>query len=117
MEIEQKKKHIIRCIKLGMDLNSSMIVSQCTNDEMELLESDEGFIREIKFRQHLMEAELLDKHRLGRNLAVTKGNTKPIEWMLERVNKERWSSKSDSGNEAINIEHAIVYLPEKNNAE
>ena len=111
VELDQKRKHIMRCIKLGMDLTSSMIVAQCTPTEIELLEADDRFHREVQFRQHILEMELLERHKNGRDLAASKGMTRPVEWMLEKVNKDRWSGK---GNDMpFNIQNAVIYLPEK----
>lgn len=105
----------MRCIKLGMDQMSAMLIAQCTSSEIEQLEVDERFQREIQFRQHILEMELLEKHMHGRNLAVSKGVTRPIEWMLEKINKDRWSSK---GNDMpLQIQHATIYLPEKHSSD
>ncbi len=90
MELEQKKEHVIRCIKLGMTFDDSLFVSECTDKEMEELSKSEEFLHTIKLHQKLQEMDLLKQHNIAMEIAVTRGNTKPIEWKLGILNKNRW---------------------------
>ena len=95
MELKGKKEHVLRCIILGMDLYSSMILAECTEAEITLLEDDEEFLRKVKLKQYMEEYKLLEKFNTALNFAVGKGNTKPIETMLSKLNPERWGKKEE----------------------
>lgn len=112
VELAEKQEHVIRCIKLGMDVMSSMIIAECTAEEIETLNKDIEFTAKIKFHSKLLEMKLLDNHKMGRVYAASRGNTHGLEWMLERINKDKWGNKTDDGAGPI-INNVNVYLPEK----
>lgn len=93
MELTDKVNHIIRCIKLGMDLESSMYAAACTEGEMDTLMKDPEFISTIKVKQAIEEMNLLELHEDAMHAGVSKGNATAIQWKLERMT-ERWSPKS-----------------------
>ncbi len=93
MELNDKKDHVIRCIKLGMTLSSAMYCAECTDDEMTLLEDDDAFNHKVKIVQSLEEYALLEDHALAARIAAAKGNTAPIQWKLAHINKERWGNR------------------------
>ena len=93
VELNQKIEHAIRCIKLGMTLEDSLFIAECTDDEMETLYDDEAFLRKVKLHQKLEEMDLLKQHNIAMEIATSRGNTKPIEWKLGIMNNKRWGSK------------------------
>ena len=93
MELKQKIEHTIRCIKLGMTLEDSLFIAECTDEEMETLYTDEKFLHKVKLHQKIEEMNLLKQHNIAMEIATAKGNTKPIEWKLGIMNKNRWGSK------------------------
>ena len=96
MELKGKKEHVLRCIILGMDLYSSMILAECTEAEITLLEADEEFLQKVKLKQYMEEYSLLEKFNTALNFAVGKGNTKPIELKLSKLNPDRWGKKEET---------------------
>lgn len=93
MELKQKKEHVLRCIKLGMDIYKAYIVAECTEEEVDLLNNDDKFQNIIIQRQALQEYDLLLKHNVAMDLAEKKGNAKPIEWRLKILNPEKYDKK------------------------
>ena len=98
MTIEQKKEHILRCIKLGMDNYSSYIVATCTTEEIDLLDKDELFQSLIEQQYKLAEYDLLKDHEIAMRTAINRGNANPVQWRLEKLNPDKWGNgkgKSD----------------------
>jgi len=95
-----------------MDVVSSMIVAQCTADEIEILNDDIEFSNKVLFHSKHLEMKLLDNHRTGRVFAASRGNTHGVEWMLERINKDKWGNKIDDGTGTV-INNVNIYLPKK----
>jgi len=93
MTLEQKKEHILRCVKLGMELYKAELISECTLEETELIEEDKLFLKRIEQQYAISEYELLTKHNTVLSLAESKGNAGPIQWKLGKLNPKRWDSK------------------------
>jgi len=93
MTFEQKKDHIIRCVKLGMELYRAELVSECTLEEIELLDKDKDFLKRIDQQYAIEEYALLTKHNVALEIAKTRGNASPIQWKLGKLNPKRWDSK------------------------
>jgi len=111
MELVDKKEHIIRCIKLGMDQYSSCIISQCTEEELKLLDEDKVFKQEVLFTQKLQERDLLEQHSEASLIAGMKGNTHGFEWRLERMNPEQFGKRPNSivnVNQNVGVEVALT---------
>ena len=97
MTLLEKKEHIIRCIKLGMELFRAMLVAGCTEKEIELIEKDIEFNELVKQYHALEEYNLLMKHKTAMDVAAVSGRTNAIQWKLERINPDRWSTAEDKG--------------------
>ena len=111
MELVDKKEHIIRGIKTGLDLYSSMIIATCTSHEIKELEDNEEFKGEVLFAQKYLEQALLEAHTAASNISQTKGGTHGVEWMLEKLNPERFGKSTK-----VTLPPgggASIYLPEK----
>jgi hypothetical protein len=112
VELSEKKEHILRCIQLGMDVYSSQIIAQCTEDEVEKLKDDEEFNNKILFYQKLQERDLLKQHGEAALIAGLKGSTHAFEWILEKLNPERFGKGGSV--ELPPGSNITIYLPEKN---
>jgi len=93
MTIEEKKEHVIRCIKLGMELYKAYLIAECTPDEIEILDTDKDLQRKIEITYAIAERDLLEKHNVALEISQLKGNTNPIQWKLARLNPNRWDSR------------------------
>lgn len=112
MELSDRKEHIMRCIKLGMDLTSSMYCAECSESEIALLEKDEDFQSRIKTQQSIEEYNLLQDFDRGVEIAVSKGNTSGLQWKLAHINKRRWGNDtSDKSKEDVNSK-IVIMLPD-----
>lgn len=94
-DFDLDKAMVLNFIQLGMEPERAFILAELPQDVIEQLELDEDFQKEIDTTQLLLEKELLDRHRRAVEIAILKGNTKPIEWMLGKINPDRWGDKSD----------------------
>lgn len=108
MELEEKKEHVLRFIKLGLDLYSSCIMAECADEEIEILEGDAKFLKKVEVCNILAEKELLEKYEVAMRIAANNGKTEPIKWRLEKLNPSRWSDKNKPGEDEIYIPANIV---------
>ncbi len=93
MTLESKKEHILRLIKLGMELYRAELITECTEEEIDNIEKDEKFNRKAEIYDAISEKELLDKLEKAIDIAVDKGKSSAIQWKLERLNPGRWGNK------------------------
>lgn len=94
MDIDSKKEHIMRCIDLGMDFFKSCLSSGCTDEEIEKLELDESFQKQVEIKYSLAEYNLLMKHNTALEVAKMKGNATPIQWRLDKLNPKKYGNKT-----------------------
>ncbi len=96
MKIAEKRDHILRCIRLGMDLFSAALIAECTDEELEKLEEDPKFNKRIKIEYAIEEERLLNKHNTAIEESVIKGNAHSVQWKLEKLNPGRWGNKESA---------------------
>ncbi len=96
MTLDQKKEHTFRCIKLGMSIEDALFIAECTDAEIDELMEDEKYQQEIKLVQKLEEMELLRKHNVAMDVGIQKGNTRPMEWRLAKMDPNRYGAKVDA---------------------
>lgn len=99
MKLEEKKDHILRCMRLGMDFFSASLVAECTEKELDILDNDKYFQRRLLIEHALEEERLLKKHNDAIEEAVIRGRANSIQWKLERLNPKRWGSKETTRSE------------------
>ena len=95
-----------------MDVYSSYIVSECTEQEIELLEEDKEFQRRLQVRQRTEEKNLLEKLDSTINIAASKGNASPLIWKLGIINEERYNKQAGKKDPSPDIKNAIVFSSE-----
>lgn len=83
-------------MKLGMEWDRAALVAECTLDEIDVLESDADFMRKLSINDAILEKNLLAKHDLAMDEAITKGSAAAVQWRLERINPGRWAHKDSS---------------------
>ena len=93
MNLVEKKEHILRCTRLGMDFFSAALIAECTEKELNVLDNDESFQRRLLIEHAIEEERLLEKHNSAMTLAADRGSATSIQWKLERLNPRRWGSK------------------------
>lgn len=109
MKLDEKKDHILRCVRLGMDLFSAALIAECTDEELDVLEQDPVFQRRIKIETAIEEERLLNKHNAAIEEAVVRGKANPIQWKLEKLNPRRWGSK-ETGKSQRETENVTINL-------
>ena len=97
MTLDEKKTHVLRCIRLGMDFTTSSLVAECSEPELTALEEDIEFQRRISIEMALEEHRLLSKHNAVIEEAAIRGNGAPIQWRLEKLNPRRYGNKESGG--------------------
>jgi len=90
-EIENKKYIIEQAIQLNMDMRSAMVLAECSEEEEELLQNDELFMRKLKVTKVIREKELLEQFDRYIESCAERGNLRPIQWRLSKLNP-RWGN-------------------------
>ena len=92
-----------------MDLYKAMLVAECTEEEVSLLEKDDNFLHQVEVQYALEEYDLLVAHKTAIDISKNRGNAAPIQWKLSKLNKGRWDSKENvedgflNGNIQVNL--------------
>jgi len=97
MTIDRKKEHILRCVKLGMDVFQAQLIAECSIKEIEKLDEDKDFQDAIELHNAISELELLEQHEAAILLQAERGTTSAIQWKLERINPKRWGKDEKKG--------------------
>ena len=90
MELRDKKSLAERFIRLGMDVRSSLIACEATEDEIDLLLEDKQFMDKVAFIQAREVSVLLEKldNVIAQN--VPRGISTEIRWKLGKVDAGRF---------------------------
>jgi len=104
MFLENKKEHILRCVKLGLNLYEAELITECTEEEIEILDNDDLFKKQVKQQKVLEEYDLLLKQEEAIIIATSKGNSAGAQWKLERINANRWAGKESEENPFDDLE-------------
>jgi len=86
---------ILNYINLGMEINKAYILSEITKEDIEELDKDEDFQKDIEVTEIILEKDLLERHNTAMEIAVNKGNANAVQWKLEKINPDRWGTKKD----------------------
>lgn len=95
MTYDKKKEHILRCVKLGMELFRAEIAAGCTERDIAIIEKDVRFNKVVEQYYALEEYNLLIKHKTAMDVAAASGRAVAIQWKLERINSDRWGSSDE----------------------
>jgi hypothetical protein len=90
MELSQKRNLAERFIKLGMDVYSSLIASDCTASEIEALQADETFTRKCDFWQKQEVANCLELVDKAMAINIPRGISVEARWKLSKIDKGRF---------------------------
>lgn len=91
MKLEEKKQLILECVRLGMDTYESTLLAECDEEEIEILNTDKMFQKRIEYSKHCKERDLLELHDEAVSIALGKGETKGIQWRLEKLRPEKYA--------------------------
>ena len=104
MLLENKKEHILRCVKLGLNLYEAEIITECTEEEIEILDNDDEFKKQVKQQKVLEEYDLLTRQEQAISVAIDRGGSAGVQWKLERINPSRWAGKEEGENPLDDLE-------------
>jgi hypothetical protein len=95
-----KKEAVLRLVPLGIDVEDAYIYAECTEEDIEALKIDKGFLRDLEIYRIIEEKRLLQLHKKAMIIAAEKGNTQGIQWKLSKLKPVKWGDgkKIDDGN-------------------
>lgn len=86
MTFEDKQNQILECVRLGMDVYKAQLVANCTQEEIDKMDNDVEFLSRVELHKAVKEKDLLEMHDTAINTAKEKGDTRGIQWRLEKLN-------------------------------
>jgi len=89
----QKKMLVLNAIDLGMEPSRAFILAELTQAEIESINTDGEFQMDMIRAEVLKEHQLLEKFKGAMEIAVLKGSTKPIEFLLSKMQGTKWAQK------------------------
>lgn len=114
MELSDKQYLIEQSIELGMSKYDSYLLAGVTEREREIIEKDTDFQSYIDILVKRKEQKLLQMYYDNLDLSVSKGNLTSIQWMLSRLNPEKWGNQIVTNkNLNINVEKKYDKLTEE----
>jgi hypothetical protein len=111
---DKKRDLILRCVKLGMEWYRAALIAECTEEELEFIESDPTLLRKFKAYEAIEEMRLLEKHEIAIEEGIYKGNASAVQWKLERINPDRWSAKASASSTPVEFGNVAINLVGKN---
>ena len=91
MRIDEKKQLIYEFVKLGIEQYEAILLAECDDDEIETLNNDPIFQKRSTYNKLKKEEELLLLHDEAIRIAIDKGDSKGIQWRLEKLKPEKYS--------------------------
>ena len=94
--VDQYRDRLKGALLVGMTWDLAVIAINIPTAIIEVLDNDEQCIALRKQVHAMLELELLELHRTARKIAASKGQGRPIEWMLEQVRPEKYARQSNN---------------------
>lgn len=105
MELSDKTYLIEQSIELGMSKYDSYLLAGVTEKERELIEKDTEYQSYLDTIVKEKEQKLLQMYYANLNISVSKGNLSSIQWMLSKLNPDKWGNQTITNkNLNINVE-------------
>lgn len=101
----EKRELIYSCIRLGMEKEKAYIIACLSEKEIQETENNPELQERFRFYECEEERKLLAIYKREEDNIAKKGNLKPIQWKLERINPGRWGNRSRSTNININKDY------------
>ncbi len=109
MELEQKKEMAYRFLKLGMPLYSAQILAEFTQEEMDDLEEDKSFQRQVSFVKQKEISRLLERIDSIIDMNTQKGVSTEIRWKLGKLDSAafgeaaKFNANATDGKKKFNV--------------
>jgi len=117
MSFENKILIIEEIISLGMSLYEAFLIAECTEEEILILQNSNEYKKKFELIKLIEERELLKKHKEATEIALKKGNTKPIEWKLSKLKPEVYGTKVVNINKNFNTDEETLDEEERKRVE
>ena len=106
---DSKQEQLLQAIRLGADLTTAALLAGYDFDDIEDLEEDEILQRKIKVTEAELQFKHLKRIDTASAIAAEKGTASPSQWMLEKLNPERFGKALKlSGDEKKPIPARII---------
>ncbi len=89
---EAKLEAVYDAIALGMAPYEAMLLSELTDEQIELLDSDPDFNRHVRFKQQLAVHNLLEDVHTAMAFNINKGITTEARWLLSKLDRKHFGN-------------------------
>jgi DNA replication initiation complex subunit (GINS family) len=103
MTLEDKKKHIYRLVKLGMDRAECELLAECSLEEQTELEKDAYYLAHCAIQRLLEEKDLLERLEDIIEMNTVEGKSTEVRWKLEKINNARWGNVVRVASEPVSV--------------
>lgn len=88
--LTDKQQKVLELVKLGMSMYKAQLIAGCDDDEMSSMNNDAYFSSRVELAKAHKEHELLNLHDEAIQNAIVRGDAKPIQWRLEKLDPEQY---------------------------
>lgn len=94
--VDQYRQRLHGALMVGLDWDTALVAINVPIEMIEVFEKDNEIQTTLKQVKAMQELELLELHKTARKIAASKGQARPIEWMLEQVRPEKYARASNN---------------------
>jgi hypothetical protein len=114
MDYDDKKQMVLQMLDLHP---SQSWYQQCLemhfrNDELEQLQEDSDFLRDVKSTLFLCKSQLIEQRRKSIDISASKGGWQGLDKLLQEIDRQTFSISRDIGQADLDDDPLIVYLPD-----
>ena len=88
--VDSYRQRLHGALMVGLDWDTAIVAINVPTAIIKILETDEETVNLQKQVKAMIELEMLELHRTARKIAASKGQGRPIEWMLEQTRPEKY---------------------------
>jgi len=90
--MDDRKHSILDAIRLGHDFDTACLLSGVDIDDIETLEEDSYFMKRVRMATAQCVSSLLEDFHVANEKAIEKGNTTGTQWLLSKVDPDRYGN-------------------------
>jgi hypothetical protein len=95
-DIAPYRERLHGALMAGLDWDTALVAINVPIAIIAALDTDAQVIETRKQIKAMQELELLELHRTARRIAASKGQGRPIEWMLENVRPDKYGRNNNN---------------------
>ena len=114
MDYEEKKQMVLQMLDLhpSQDWYQQCLEMHFRSDELEKLQEDSDFLRDVKATLFMKKAQLITDRRAAIDISASKGGWQGLDKLLQEIDSKTFSISKDIRQADLDDDPLIVYLPD-----